>query len=91
MFWPKGPSNHNDLPLQDYIPSIRRSIRASWQSRWDQCAADGSVETLTRPMVVLFSAVSPLRNFPIHFRIVHTRLAHGHLMAHEVLPVCNHC
>ena len=30
------PANHNDLPLQDYIPSIHRYIRASWQSRWDQ-------------------------------------------------------
>ena len=26
------PANHNTFPLQNYIPFIRRSIRASWQS-----------------------------------------------------------
>ena len=34
------PANHNAVPLQDYVPSIRSSIRASWYSRWDQCVAD---------------------------------------------------
>ena len=28
-------ANHNTLPLNDYVPSILRSIRASWQSRWE--------------------------------------------------------
>ena len=31
-----APANHNALSLQDYAPSIRRSIRDSWQFRWGQ-------------------------------------------------------
>ena len=68
MFWskvkrtiPLPSANHNALPLQDYVPSIRRSIRASWKSRWDQFVADGnklgSVETFPWSMFFLSPAV----------------------------------
>ena len=34
------PADHYALPPHDYVPSVHRSIRASWQSRYDQCVAD---------------------------------------------------
>ena len=57
------PANHNTLPLQDYVPSIRRFIRASWQSRWDQFVADGNKLTQLKPSLGPWSSCSQ-RNFP---------------------------
>ena len=94
MFWRKGPYNHNALPLQDYSPFIRRSIRASWQSRWDECVADGNNLAQLKPALGPLSSCSQrCRCLEISLPrlcIGHTRLTHGHLMACEVLPVCYH-
>ena len=51
-------ANHNALPLQDYVPSICRSIRASWQSRWNQCFADDSKLAQLEPSIRSWSSCS---------------------------------
>ena len=100
MFWPKGPSsypppNHNALALQDYIPFIRRSILASWHSRWDQCVGDGNKVVQLKPSLGPGSSCShQCRRLEVSLsrcHIGHIRLTHGHLMAREATPVCGIC
>ena len=90
-----SPANHNALPLQDYIPSIFRSIRAFYQYRWDQCVADGNKLTQLKPSLGPWSSCSQrCRRLEVslsRLRIGHTRLIQGHLMAREAPPVCDHC
>ena len=89
------PANHNALPLQDYISSIRRSIHASWQSRWDQCVVDGNKLGQLKPSLGPCSLCSQLyRRLEVsvpRLRIGHTRITHGHLMVREASPVCDRC
>ena len=81
------PANHNALPLQGYIPSIRRSIRASWQSRCDQCVADGNkltqLKTSLDPWFSCSQRCHRLEIFLFRLRIAHILLTHGYLMARE--------
>ena len=87
-------ANHNALPFQDYISSIHRSFRTSGESHWDQCVADGN------KLAQLILSLAPWSSYSQRCRrlevslcrlcIGHTRLTHGHLMALDVLPICNH-
>ena len=83
------------LPLQDYIPSIRRSISASWQFRWNQWVVDGDRLAQLKPSLGPGSFCSQrcrhIEVFLFHLRVGHTRLTHGHLMAREAPPVYGRC
>ena len=90
------PANHNALLLQDYVPSIGRSIRVSWQSRWDQCESDGNklaqlkLSLGSRPSC--FQRCRRLEVSLSRLRIGHTRLTHGHLIAREPPTlICGRC
>ena len=89
------PANHNTLAIQDYIPSIRRSIRASWPSRWDQCVADGNKLAWLKPSLVPWSSCSQRsRRLEVSLsrpRVGHTCLTHGYLMARKAPVICGHC
>ena len=89
------PANHNALPLQEYVLSIRLSICASWESLWDQCVADGKKLTQLKPSLGPWSSCSQwcwhLEVSLSHICIGLTHLTHGHLMAHEAPPICNCC
>ena len=75
--------------------AIRHSIRASWQSRWDHCVADGNKLAQLKPSLGPWSSCSQrCRRLEVslsRLRIGHTRLTHGHLMAREAPPVCDRC
>ena len=87
------PANHNPLPIQDFVPSIPRSTHASWQSRWDQCAADGNTLVQLKPSLGPWSFCSQLcRRLEVSsscLRISHNHLTQTHLVACEALTVCN--
>ena len=89
------PDNLHALRFQDYIPSIRRSTRASWQSRWDQCVADGNKLAQLKPFLGPWSSCSRwCRHLGVslsRLRIDHTRLTYGHLMAREAPHVYACC
>ena len=97
MFWPKRLSNYPQpiIMLYPYIPSIRRSIRASWHSRCDQRVADGDKLAQLNPFLGPWSSCSQrCRRLEIslsRLRIGHIRLTHGHLIACEAPPVCGRC
>ena len=78
------PASHIALPLQDYVPTIRLSIRTSWQSLWNQCVVDGNKLTqLKRSFGPWSSCSQRFRRLEIslsRLRISHTRLRLGHLI-----------
>ena len=61
------PVNHNALLLQDCVLSVHRSIRASYQYRWDQRVADGNKLAQLKPFLgslsSFFAAVLLLGSF----------------------------
>ena len=85
-------ANNNALPFHDYVPSISRSIGASWQSRWDKCVAVGNMFAQLKLSLGPGSSCSQrCRRLEVslsHLRTGHTRLTYGHLMAREAPPVC---
>ena len=75
------PANHNALLLQGDVPSIRRPIRASWQSRLNHCVADGNKLAQLKPSLGSWSSCSQrcrlLKVSLSCLRIGHTRFTHG--------------
>ena len=88
-------ANYDALPLQDYVPCIRGSILASWQSRWNQCITDDNKLAQLKPPLGPWSSCSQgCRRLEVSLSllvIVHTSLSHGHLMAREASPVWGRC
>ena len=68
------PSDTLSLPLQDFYPSIARTIHESWQARWDTSQSAGNKLALIKPTVERWSSS--------------TRLTHGHLMTRSDRPLC---
>ena len=100
MFRPKGPSSFPCpiIILHSFRTtfSLHCSIRGSWHSCWDQCAADGNKKLAQlKPSLGPWSSCSQwcwhLEVSLSHLCIGHTHLTHGHLMAHEAPPICNCC
>ena len=89
------PANHNALTIQYYIPSIQRSIHASWQSLWGQWVVDGNKLAQLRPSIGPWSSCSQwchcLEVSLSCLCIGHTCLTNGHLMACIAPLVCDHC
>ena len=90
----KGPSsyplvNHNALPIQDYIPSV--PLGSPVGTRVLRMATNSQLKPFLGPWSSCSQWCRRLEVSLSRLCIGHTHLTHGHLMAREVPPVCDHC
>ena len=80
------------LPLRDFFPDIKVSIRNVWQERWDAVGPNKMREITGRIAPWRYSRMPRRWETALcRLRIGHTRKTHGFLMAGEYQPFCDDC